>query len=81
MPEKNIFNSLWGLIRHTAAVFMSPLTPLYVKVLLAAGLLYILSPYDLIPEWLPIIGIMDDFALAALLIAWTSRFRTGENSG
>jgi len=62
-------------MRHTAAVFVSSNTPWYVKVLLGAGLLYIISPYDLIPEWVPVIGIMDDLALAGLLIAWASRFR------
>ena len=39
------------------------------------GLLYIVSPWDLIPDWLPVIGVMDDFALAALLIAWAGRFK------
>jgi len=75
MPQKNIFHSFWELIQHTAAVFVSRQTPWYVKAALAAGLLYIISPYDLIPEWVPVIGIMDDIGLAALLIAWASRFR------
>jgi uncharacterized membrane protein YkvA (DUF1232 family) len=38
-------------------------------------LVYVLSPYDLIPEWVPVFGILDDLALAALLIAWASRYR------
>lgn len=74
-PQKNIFHSLWGLLKHTAAVFVSRETPWYVKAALGAGLLYILSPYDLIPEWFPVLGVMDDLGLAALLIAWASRFR------
>ncbi len=49
-------------------------TPLYVKLILGSGLLYILSPYDLIPEWIPVIGVLDDLALAALLISWASGF-------
>jgi uncharacterized membrane protein YkvA (DUF1232 family) len=73
--QKNIFQSAWGLIRHAAAVFVSRETPWYVKAALAAGLLYIISPYDLIPEWIPVIGLLDDIGLAALLIAWASRFR------
>ena len=65
---------LWQMLVHAKAVFLSPTTPLYVKVVLAAGLLYALSPYDLIPEWVPVLGVMDDLALAALLIAWANRF-------
>ncbi|HHO48326.1 MAG TPA: DUF1232 domain-containing protein [Desulfobacteraceae bacterium] len=63
------------MIRRTIAVFLSRETPLYVKALLAAGLLYALSPYDLIPDWIPVAGLMDDLALAALLISWASGYR------
>ena len=65
---------LWQMLVHAKALFLSPTTPLYVKIVLAAGLLYALSPYDLIPEWVPVLGVMDDLALAALLIAWANSF-------
>ena len=65
---------LWQMLIHAKAVFLSPTTPLYVKIILAAGLLYTISPYDLIPEWVPVLGVMDDLALAALLIAWANSF-------
>ncbi len=62
------------------AVFMARETPLYVKLILGSGLLYVLSPYDLIPEWVPVIGVLDDLALAALLISWASGFHvSGRN--
>ncbi|WP_310600150.1 DUF1232 domain-containing protein [Desulfobulbus sp.] len=70
-----IFARLWQMIVHAKDVFLSPATPLHVKIGLALGLLYILSPYDFIPEWVPVLGVMDDLALAALLIAWAGRFR------
>jgi len=60
---------------HAVAVFMARETPLYVKLILVSGLLYVLSPYDLIPEWIPVIGVLDDLALAALLISWAGRFQ------
>ena len=63
------------MVRHAVAVFLAPETPLYVKLLLGAGLIYAISPYDLIPEWVPVVGVMDDLALAALLIAWASGFK------
>jgi uncharacterized membrane protein YkvA (DUF1232 family) len=66
---------LWRMITRAKDVFLSPATPLHVKIALALGLLYILSPYDLIPEWVPVLGVMDDLALAALLIVWAGRFK------
>ena len=66
------------MVRHAIAVFLARETPIYVKILLGAGLLYIISPYDLIPEWVPVIGLLDDFALAALLISWANSFRLSE---
>lgn len=75
MQNLNIFKRLWGMLRHTLAVFLASETPLHVKILLAAGLLYAVSPYDLIPEWIPVVGVLDDLALAALLISWANGFR------
>ncbi len=70
-----MFNRIMLMIQHSFAVFISRQTPLYVKMILGAGLLYALSPYDLIPEWMPVVGILDDLALAALLIAWANSFK------
>lgn len=75
MQQWPIIARWWQMIKHTKAVFLSPTTPLPVKVVLVLGLLYILSPYDLIPEWVPVLGVMDDLALAALLIAWANSFK------
>ncbi|MCI5150459.1 MAG: DUF1232 domain-containing protein [Candidatus Electrothrix sp. MAN1_4] len=73
--QLNLFSRLWGMARHTVVVFRAKETPLYVKMILGLGLIYVLSPWDLIPEAIPIIGILDDFTLAALLIAWANGFR------
>ena len=68
------------LVRHAVRVFRSPATPWYVKLILAAGLLYVVSPWDLIPEWMPVVGVLDDIALAALLIGWAARFSGSSTS-
>ena len=73
--QGNIITRLLDMVRRAGAVFMSRKTPWYVKLLLGGGLVYVLSPYDLIPEWVPVFGILDDIALAALLIAWAAGFR------
>ncbi len=75
MQQQTVFSTVLGLCRHAVSVFLAPETPLYVKAVLAGGLLYIISPYDLIPEWVPVLGVLDDLALAALLVAWAAGFR------
>lgn len=53
-------------------------------VLPALVLLYLISPLDIIPDWIPIIGVFDDIALLAfampLLIAETEKFVAWEAS-
>jgi len=36
--------------------------------ILAAGILYVLSPVDLVPDFLPGVGLLDDVAVLALLL-------------
>ena len=40
------------------------------KFILGAALLYIVTPSDLLPDWLPIAGWMDDLGMAALVLAF-----------
>ncbi len=75
MPPLPLLARLWEMVLYAKNVFLSPTTPIAVKIVLGLGLLYTLSPYDLIPEWVPVFGVMDDLALAALLIAWANNFR------
>ena len=44
-------------------------TPRYVKLILAAGLLYILVPMDFISDAVPMFGWLDDMAIASFLVA------------
>ncbi len=74
-----MLNKVVQMARHTVAVFFSKETPLYVKIILGSGLLYVISPYDLIPEWVPVVGILDDVALAVLLITWALGFNAPED--
>lgn len=78
--QLNLFSRAVAMAKHAVAVFMARETPFYVKLLLGGGLLYAISPWDLIPEWVPVVGILDDFALAALLIAWANSFRISDKN-
>ncbi len=43
-------------------------TPWKAKLILAAALVYLVSPYDLVPDWLLGLGIIDDFAVVTFLV-------------
>ena len=45
-------------------------TPWYAKLLVAGIVAYALSPIDLIPDFVPILGYLDDLILIPIGIAW-----------
>lgn len=49
-------------------------TPWYVKVCAAITVAYALSPIDLVPDFIPVLGYLDDVILLPLLVALTVKF-------
>lgn len=49
-------------------VYRHPDTPRISRWLLGLALAYLLSPLDLIPDWLPLIGQLDDLIIVPLLV-------------
>lgn len=49
----------------------SPQTPLLAKILAAVTVCYALSPIDLVPDFIPILGYLDDLILLPLLVSLT----------
>ena len=45
-----------------------PMLPRAAKIALAAAMVYLASPIDLIPDFIPFVGYLDDLLLAALVI-------------
>jgi uncharacterized membrane protein YkvA (DUF1232 family) len=43
------------------------------KFILGAALLYIVTPTDLLPDWLPVAGWMDDLGVAGLVLAFIAQ--------
>ena len=54
---------LWFALRHPAA-------PRWLKVGTLLIVLYVLSPIDLIPDFIPFVGFLDDIVLVPLAIRW-----------
>lgn len=50
-----------------------PETPVLAKALAALTIAYALSPIDLIPDWIPVLGYLDDILILPVLIALTVR--------
>jgi uncharacterized membrane protein YkvA (DUF1232 family) len=62
-----------NLVRLFRGLLGDPRVPWHAKLLLGLGLLWIASPIDLIPEFIPILGPLDDAIVAALVIAYVVR--------
>jgi uncharacterized membrane protein YkvA (DUF1232 family) len=59
-------NELVGLWR----AFMAPGTPWHLKALMLLVPLYLVSPIDLIPDFIPFAGWLDDLVIVPLLVNW-----------
>jgi len=66
------FALLWSLVRGDARrlwiALRHPAAPGWLKVGTALIVLYVVSPIDLIPDVLPVVGIVDDLVLVPLAI-------------
>ena len=65
---------LWAVVRGDARqlwyALRDPAAPGWLKWGAAGIALYVLSPIDLIPDVLPVIGLVDDLVLVPLAIRW-----------
>ena len=65
---------LWTLVRGDARrlwlALRHPEAPGWLKLGTALVVLYVLSPVDLVPDVLPVIGVVDDLILVPLAIRW-----------
>ena len=63
-----LLRALPNLVRLIARLAVDPTLPRAAKVALAAALVYLASPVDLVPDFIPLVGYLDDVLLVALLV-------------
>jgi uncharacterized membrane protein YkvA (DUF1232 family) len=51
-----------------------PGTPWYAKLLIAAVVVYAVTPVDLVPDFIPVFGLIDDLIFVSVAVALAARF-------
>jgi len=67
----SLLNSLWGIRRDMVAyvlAFLDSRMPVPGKIAVIVSVVYILMPFDLVPDVVPFAGILDDMVLSPLLL-------------
>jgi uncharacterized membrane protein YkvA (DUF1232 family) len=66
---RNIVAGLRGRAAYYRRVLRHPRTPLVSKVLLAVAVGYLALPVDIVPDFLPVLGYLDDLVIVGGLVA------------
>jgi uncharacterized membrane protein YkvA (DUF1232 family) len=75
----DVVRLLPDVLRLAAGLARDPATPRSCRVALAGLALWIASPIDLIPEFVPVAGPLDDIVVAAIVLRWVGR-RVGDDA-
>lgn len=71
---KSFARSLPLIVRAVTRLVRDPALPRGVKIALAAAVLYLLSPIDLIPDVVPVLGYLDDVLIGAIVVDGVLRY-------
>ncbi len=71
MASPNIFSRFLSMVRLYRAIAKDPRTSPFVKWLPWLSLIYVLWPLDILPDFAPVLGQIDDILMIPLLI-WTA---------
>src|SRR5436309_15411963 len=63
-----LLRALPSIVRTLTGLAVDPVLPKAAKIALGAAVLYLVSPVDLIPDFVPVLGYLDDVFVAAILI-------------
>jgi uncharacterized membrane protein YkvA (DUF1232 family) len=73
VPIRELVGVVPDLVRMLRALVRDPETPMDVRIVLVGLLLWILSPIDLIPEFIPVLGPLDDVVVAIVALRFVRR--------
>ncbi len=65
---KSFARALPEVVRTLTRIATDPALPRAAKVALAAALVYLLSPLDLLPDFMPVLGWIDDVLIGAVVV-------------
>ncbi len=71
---KSVANSLKQEINFYRLVLKDSRTPRIAKIILGIAVGYIFLPFDLIPDWIPVIGHLDDLIVVPILVIIALKF-------
>ena len=60
---------VWDKVTQLWKAFKSPETPASMKAIIIGGLIYMVSPIDLIPDAIPVVGLLDDVGVIGLVFS------------
>lgn len=73
VPTRELVGLVPDLLRLLRSIITDPHAPLDVRIVLIGLIAWILSPIDLIPEFIPVIGPFDDVVIAVVAMRYTRR--------
>ena len=65
---KALLRALPQVTRLLTRLVLDPVLPRAAKIALAAAAVYLVSPIDLIPDFIPFVGYLDDVLIAAIVV-------------
>ena len=68
-----VLKNLWKSGRLALRLIRDHRVPIYAKVVPGMALLYVISPLDFVPDWVPVLGEMDDIAILVAGLAFFIR--------
>ena len=78
MVDPEYWRRLWVEIKLVGQLMKDGRVPIYTKIIPFLVAVYLLSPFDLIPDVIPIFGQMDDFGLMVVSLSAFIRLAPSE---